>query len=34
MVAICKSHSPETVHVGPLPAQAMPLTANHAYSER
>jgi alpha-galactosidase len=30
---ICKRRALETIHVGPLPAQVMPLTANHAYSE-
>jgi len=30
---ICTRRSLQTVHVGPLPHEVMPLTANHAYSE-
>lgn len=31
---ICTRRSLETVNIGPLPDQVMPLTANHAYSEK
>jgi alpha-galactosidase len=30
---LCTRHNLEAVHVGDLPPQVMPLTANHAYSE-
>ena len=30
---ICTRRSLQTIHVGPLPPEVMPLTANHAYSE-